>query len=109
MDEYISRKEHEEFCKRMEIENKRLEDENDRQNKRLEILENNALKIQTLVTSVEKLAVNMESMLREQEKQGKRLEMVEGRDGEMWRKVTGHIITAIIGIVVGYIFTQIGM
>lgn len=109
MDDYISRKEHEEFCRRMEIENKRLEDENDRQNQRIEILENNVLKIQSLATSVEKLAVNMESMLKEQEKQGKRLEMLEGRDGEMWRKVTGHILTVVIGIVVGYIFTKIGV
>lgn len=109
MDDFISRKEHEEFCKRMEIENKRLEDENDRQNKRIDILETNVLKIQSLTTSVEKLAVNMESMLKEQEKQGKRLEALEERDGEMWRKVTGYIITAVIGLVVGYIFTRIGM
>ena len=33
----------------------------------------------------------------------------EERDGEMWRKVTGHIVTVIIGIVIGYIFKQIGM
>lgn len=107
--DYISRKEHEEFCARMLSENRRLEDENDRQNKRLEILENNVLKIQSLTTSVEKLAINMESMLKEQEKQGKRLQALEGRDGEMWRKVTGYIVTAVIGIVIGYIFRQVGM
>ncbi len=107
--DFIPRKEHEEFCRRMEIENKRLEDENDRQNHRIDILENNVLKIQTLSASVEKLATNMESMLKEQEKQGKRLETLEGRDGEMWRKVTGYVVTAVIGIVVGYIFTRIGM
>ncbi len=109
MEDYISRKEHEAFAEMMRSENGRLEDENDRQNKRLEILEKNVQQISSLATSVEKLAVNMESMLREQEKQGKRLEMLEGRDGEMWRKVTGYIITAIIGIVVGFIFTRIGM
>jgi len=58
---------------------------------------------------VEKLALSMEGMLQEQKKQGKRLEVLESRDGEMWRKVTGYILTTIIGIVVGYIFTQIGM
>ena len=109
MEDYISRKEHEAFAEMMRSENGRLEDENDRQNKRLEILEKNVQQISSLATSVEKLAVNMESMLREQEKQGKRLEMLEGRDGEMWRKVTGYIITAIIGIVIGFIFTRIGM
>ena len=55
--------------------------------------------------------LNSESghMAKEQEKQGKRLETLEKRDGEMWRKVVGYIITAVIGVVVGFVFTQIGM
>ena len=48
-------------------------------------------------------------MVKEQEKEGKRLEVLEGRDGEMWRKVVGYIITAVIGIVIGFVFHQIGM
>lgn len=43
------------------------------------------------------------------EKQGKRLEALEGRDGEKWRKVMGYIATAIVGIVLGYLFKRIGM
>ncbi len=110
MDEdYISRKEHNEFALRMESENKRLADEDKRQNNRIDILEKNVAQISSLATSVEKLAVNMDSMLKELEKQGKRLETLESRDGEMWRKVTGHIITAIISIIIGYIFAHIGM
>ncbi len=104
MDEnnFILRREHEEFAKRQD-------EENHRQNRRIEELEDTVRQIGALTTAVEKLASSMESMLKEQEKQGKRLELLEGRDGEMWRKVTGHIITAVIGIVVGYIFTRIGM
>lgn len=94
----ITRAEHEEFRKRMEEEDKR-------QNKRLDNLEENA----KLLSSIEKLAANMEHMAKEQEKQGKRLETLEKRDGEMWRKVVGYIITAVIGVVVGFVFTQIGM
>ncbi len=37
----ISRSEHEEFARRMKDENQRLEDENNRQNRRLEVLEEN--------------------------------------------------------------------
>ena len=48
-------------------------------------------------------------MLKEQESQGKRLEILEGRDGEQWRKVVGYAITAVLGIALGYIFKQIGM
>lgn len=102
MDDYIERHEHEEFCKRMEA-------EHNRQNKRIAELEENVREIGDLTASVNKLAVNMENMLRNQERQGKRLEALEGRDGEMWRKVVGYVVTAVIGIVVGFIFTQIGM
>lgn len=102
MEDWISRKEHEEFCKRME-------EEDHRQNKRIDILEDTTRQINSLTTSVEKLALSIESMVKEQEVQGKRLEALEGRDGEMWRKVVGYVITAVIGIVLGYIFTQIGM
>ena len=48
-------------------------------------------------------------MVEEQKAQGERLETLESRDGEMWRKIVGYVITAILGIIVGYIFKQIGM
>lgn len=109
MDTPITRAEHEEFRRAMEAENQRLADEDRRQNRRIEALEESVRQIGALTTSVEKLALSIESMVKEQEQQGKRLEVLEGRDGEMWRKVTGHVITVIIGAVLGYIFTQIGM
>lgn len=102
MDSSISRAEHEEFKQRMEEAHKR-------QDRRIELLEESTEKLNTLSTAIEKLAVNMESMLKEQVQQGKRLEALERRDGEMWRKVVGYIVTAIIGIVVGFVFKQIGM
>lgn len=102
MDNIITREEHEEFMKRMEA-------EDNRQNRRIEILEKTTEQIQTLTTSVEKLAMNMESMVRQMGQQGERLEALESRDGEMWRKAMAYLATAVIGAVVGYIFKQIGM
>lgn len=102
MDSPITRAEHDEFARRQDEENRR-------QNRRIDLLEENVRQIGALTTAVEKLAVSIESMVKEQEQQGKRLEALEGRDGERWRQVTGYIITAVIGIVVGFIFTQIGM
>ena len=102
MEEYITRNEHEEFRKRME-------DEDHRQNRRIDILEANVLEMGQLTTTVAKLAMNMESMLKTQEQQDRRLGVLEGRDGEKWRSVTGYIITTVVGIVVGYVLTQIGM
>ena len=109
MDTPITRAEHEEFSKRMASENQRLTDEDSRQNRRIDVLEENVREMSSIAASVEKLATIMESMVKIQEQQGKRLETLESRDGEMWRKVVGYIITAVIGLVLGYIFTQIGM
>lgn len=102
MDNPINRAEYEEF-------KLRLDEENRRQDKRLEKIEKNIERTATLAASVEKLAINMENMLREQEKQGKRLEALECRDGEMWRKVVSYVITAIISIVLGVLFSKYGI
>lgn len=99
-EEFISRNEHDEFCRR-------IDSENARQNHRIQLLEENIREINTIATSVEKLAVNMESMLREQEKQGERLKTLECRDGEKWRQVVGYAITAVISLVLGFLFTNI--
>ena len=102
MDEPISRAEHEEFRKRLEAEDKRLHN-------RLAVVESDLRDVKALTASVEKLAVNMENMMKMQERQGKRLEALECRDGEMWRKVVGYVITAVISVTVGFVFSQIGM
>ena len=102
MDTPITRAEHEEF-------RKRIEEENKRQNCRINKLEDTFVTINNLATSTEKLATSMEAMLKEQEEQGGRLKILEERDGEKWRKVVGYIVTAVVGIVVGFIFTQIGI
>lgn len=101
METTISREEHEEF-------RRRLEEWDKRQDKRIELLEQNVRDMGALAASVEKLAANMESMLKEQEKQGERLETLEGRDGEMWRRVVAYAVTAAVGILVGYLASQIG-
>ncbi len=102
MEDYITRAEHGEFCKRMEA-------EDTRQNRRIGELEETVRQIGTLTTSVEKLAMSIEAMVREMEQQGERLEALESRDGEMWRKAMAYLATAVIGAVVGYVFKQIGM
>ena len=109
MDTPITRAEHEEFSRRMEAENKRLTDEDKRQNRRIDELEETVRQIGDLTASVKELAVSMKNMTKVQEQQGNDIEELTNRDGEMWREVTGHVITTVIGIVVGFIFTQIGM
>ncbi len=98
----VTQAEHKEFAKRQDEENKR-------QNKRIDELEETVRQIGTLTASVEKLAVSIESMAKEQEQQGKRLQEIEARDGEKWRQVTGYIITAVTGIILGFIATHLGL
>lgn len=96
----------------MELHNeamRRIEEENNRQNHRIEKLEQTIEEIGKLTTSVEKLAISIENMVKEQARQGEKIEELESRDGKMWRQVVGYVITAIIGIVVGFIFTHLGM
>ena len=105
----VSMEVHKEFEKRMISENERLADEDKRQNKRIDVLEDTVRQIGDLTASVKELAVSMKNMAKLQEQQGKDIEGLKNRDGEMWRKVTGYVITAVVSIVVGFIFAQIGM
>lgn len=100
--EVISRAEHDEFRRRME-------DVHRRQDKRIELLEENTKQIGDLTLSVGKLAQSIEIMCNEQKQQGQRLETLENRDGEKWRKVVGYVVTAVIGIIIGFVAKQIGL
>ena len=67
MENCIARAEHEEFAKRIDA-------ENTRQNRRIEALEQSVDRFGRIASSVERLATNMEGMLKEQERQGERLD-----------------------------------
>ncbi len=100
MDEPISRGEHEEFAKRIDAQEKR-------QDKRLEMLENTVREIGALTLSVQRLAQSLENMVEEQERQGRRLQALEDRDGEKWRKLMGYIATALTSGAVTLLLSQI--
>ena len=98
----IGRDEHNEFAKRMEDEHHRL-------SKRITEISNEIKEISKIANAVNKLAINMEMMLKEQQDQGERLEKLEAVDGEKWRKAVGYLVTAVIGAVVGYVTKNLGM
>lgn len=108
-DDFITRSEHETFTELIRSENQRLRDEDTRQNKRIDGLEEAVKNFTKVQASMEKMETVMTSTLKEIEKQGQRLERLELKDGEMWRKVVGYIVTAIVGIVIGFVFKQLGM
>lgn len=100
MNEPISRAEHEEFARRIDAQEKR-------QDRRLELLEENVREIGALTVSVQKLAQSLQSMVKEQEQQGRRLQALEDRDGEKWRKLMGYIATALTSGAVTLLLSQI--
>lgn len=109
MDNPVTHRELDQFRELMESENGRLKEENDRQNHRISALEDNVREISNLAASTEKLAANMENMLKVQESQSKRLDQIESRDGEKWRKAVAYIGTAILGAVMAIVFAKIGL
>ncbi len=109
MDNPVTHRELNQFRELMESENGRLKEENDRQNHRISVLEDNVREISNLAASTEKLAANMENMLKVQESQSRRLDQIESRDGEKWRKAVAYIGTAILGAVMAIVFAKIGL
>lgn len=100
--EFVTIEVHKEFARRMD-------EANERQSKRISILEDEVKELRDISGDIKSLLVEMKGMREEQEKQGVRLETLEKRDGEMWRKVVGYIISAVVSGVIVFIFTQIGM
>lgn len=107
---YITRQEHNEFSLRMEAENQRLKDEDRRQNRRLDALENAVNQMNALTVSVERMAVNMENMLTAIERQGNlienqnnRLDEIEKEPAKDSKQIKMTIINTIIGAFAGAI------
>jgi hypothetical protein len=100
MDDFVTRAVHEEFAKR-------IDEENDRQNHRISILETGQAQISDLVASVKVLAVNMETMSKELSKQGERLAEIEGKPAKRWETVVACIITGILGFVLNMMLSGV--
>lgn len=100
MDDFVTKAVHDEFAKR-------IDEENDRQNHRLSVLETGQAQINELVASVKVLAVNMETMSKELQKQGDRLSEIEGKPAKRWETVVACIITGILGFVLNMLLSGI--
>lgn len=93
MEDYVSRREHEEFARRME-------EEDHRQNRRLELLEDNVRQIGGLTMSVEKLACTMESMVKEIHSQGERLDSIEQEPADQWQRMKQKAVETAVTVIV---------
>lgn len=122
VDAPISRAEHEEFRRAMEAEHKRqnkrieqiengvkevgdtaraVETEQKRQNVRIEQIEAGVKNIGDVARAVERLATSVEPMVAKLNDHDTRLRTLEGRDGELWRKFLGYVISTGVGLLLG--------
>ena len=87
------------------VELERIRDEDDRQNKRIAVIEEDTKAIHKLTASIEKLVIQMQDMLSEQKKQGERIRRLEEEPGNAWNEVKKKAIDTVVGLVVGALAT----
>lgn len=90
MDEFLTIQVHEEFAKRIEAEEQR-------QNHRLNNLEDTMRQLTDLTVAVREMATNMAAMKDTLEAQGKRLEEIEKEPGQNWKKAVWLVVAAVVG------------
>ena len=99
MSEFVTMEVHTEF-------EKRIKAEDDRQNKRIKLIEQKQAQISELVASVKVLAANVENIAKEINEQGLRLREIEGKPAKRWETIVSCIITGLIGAALSYFLTR---
>lgn len=87
----------------------RINDEQTRQNRRLDLVEGKIENLAELTASVKVLASNMESLAKEQTKITTRLDELESEPAENWKKLVGYAIGAIVAGVIGFLLRGAGV
>lgn len=100
--EYLSIQVHKEFAERIDAEERR-------QNKRLDKLEDGIVQLSELTSCVKVLTNTVENMVKEQVKQGERLEAIEDVPAKNWEKLVWAIGGAVLTAIVAFILKQIGI
>lgn len=80
---------------------KRIDEENKRQNERLQSLETNYAIVNQLSIHMERLASNMEAMAKELARQGIKLDDLEMKPAKRWDLIITSIITGLAGAFIG--------
>lgn len=93
---------HEEFVKRMEA-------EHDRINERLCYLETQTQRMTDIALSVKEISLSVKQVADTQAIHSKKLDLIEGRDAEKWRNVVMYAVTAVVGVIIGFIANKIGL
>lgn len=76
---------------------------------RMTEVEDQSKAINNLAMSVEKLALSISYINEEQKDAIKRLEFLESKPARRWEQVISLIITTIVGAVIGFLLSRIGL
>lgn len=96
MSEFVTKEVHDEFARR-------IDEENNRQNLRLDSLEKGIQGVIAISVNVERLATNIEQMTKVLNNQGERLKAIEEKPAKKWETV----VTAIISVAVGFLLNMV--
>lgn len=92
--EYWTYKEQEQYAQRME-------DEHSRQNRRIEILEENYKQLTELTICVKEQTMTIDTMSKEIKRQGEQIGKIISEPSDQWQRIKDKSIDTIVGIVVG--------
>lgn len=85
----------------VKVELQRIHDEEGRQNHRLNDLEQAVKELSDLVLNIQRLTISVESLTKEVQRQGERLEVIEQKPAQNWNTMTRTIFTTIISAIAG--------
>ena len=102
MDEFVSRVEYDERMKR-------IEDEDRRQNHRIDKLETITDQIADMAASIKAMVVTMQAMQKEQEEQGKWLTDIEKKPADNWNNLVYTLIAMVATAAVTYVLAKGGL
>lgn len=101
-EQYITRPEHEEF-------KKRIEDEESRQNHRIEVVENRVDKLIDMQATLAVMQAGINSISQEVKRIGAEVDSIKQEPADKWKKATWIVVTALITACATYILSRLGV
>ena len=102
MDEYITRNEQNEMIRRIEA-------EDDRQNHRIDVIEDRVNKLIDLQVSMAELQVGISNITDELRKLASDVEMIKKEPADKWNKAVWIVVTALLTAAVTFFLSRMGV
>ena len=102
MDDYITRPEHEEF-------KKRLEDEESRQNRRLEVIENRVDKLIDMQASLAVMQAGIDGISSELKRIGTEVDSIKQEPADKWKKAVWVVLVVFLTAAASFVLSKMGV